>query len=231
MSSSLSALFNKKSMSILVSLPENRIDLAKAALEAGADGLKFHINVEHRASGNNFKSFDHYKETFKKIRSLYRGPLGLVLTDDISKVNKVSLKNIEECGFTYYSLYSKDITSKLLLQDDLEKTVAVDNLFSSFDVSSIENFNMKAIELSIINKEDYGTPLSFEDIISYQNYRNKTNLPIIIPSQKKLVEEDLEVLFNMKIESVMLGAVTIGTTVDSIYSTVSSFVKKVESLR
>ena len=36
---------------LLVSLPRNDIELARAALEAGADGLKVHIGLHHHASG------------------------------------------------------------------------------------------------------------------------------------------------------------------------------------
>lgn len=230
MSNSLRTLFDQKKLSIIVSLPENRVDLAKAALDAGADALKFHINVNHRASGNEFKDVDYYMETFREIRELYDGPLGLVLSDDVNKVNQLDLRQIKDIGFTYFSLYSKDITSKLLLQNELEKTVAVDDLFHPNEVKAIENFDMKAVELSVVNKEDYGKPLNFEDITLYMNYRKRTDLPIIIPSQKKLVPEDLDIFHQIGIQSVMLGAVTIGTTEESIYESVTTFAKQASTI-
>lgn len=230
MNNSLRTLFDQKKLSIIVSLPENRVDLAKAALDAGADALKFHINVNHRASGNEFKDIDYYMETFREIRELYDGPLGLVLSDDVNKVNQLDLQQIKDIGFTYFSLYSKDITSKLLLQNELEKTVAVDDLFHLNEVKVIENFDMKAVELSVVKKADYGKPLNFEDITLYMNYRKQTNLPIIIPSQKKLVPEDLDIFHQIGIQSAMLGAVTIGTTEKSIYETVTTFTKKVSTI-
>lgn len=230
MNNSLRTLFDQKKLSIIVSLPENRVDLAKAALDAGADALKFHINVNHRASGNEFKDIDYYMETFREIRELYDGPLGLVLSDDVNKVNQLDLQQIKDIGFTYFSLYSKDITSKLLLQNELEKTVAVDDLFHLNEVKVIENFDMKAVELSVVKKADYGKPLNFEDITLYMNYRKQTNLPIIIPSQKKLVPEDLDIFHQIGIQSAMLGAVTTGTTEKSIYETVTTFTKKVSTI-
>ena len=42
---------------VLVSLGRHDIDLAKAAVDAGAFGLKFHLNAYHRASGTTFGSF------------------------------------------------------------------------------------------------------------------------------------------------------------------------------
>lgn len=213
-------------MSVIVSLPENRMDLAQAAIDAGADALKFHINVSHRASGNEFKDVEHYARMFKEVREAFTGPIGIVIGDDIEKVLGANTKKLKELGFNYYSLYAKDIGSKMLIQDDLECTVAVDDKFAQEWIRGIESFNIQAVELSIVKKEDYGKPLNFEDLISYKSYRENTKLPLVVPSQKKLVPEDLVILQEIGINAVMLGAVTIGHTVESIFETVSKFTKK-----
>ena len=223
MNSSLQELFNSKSMSIIASLPENRMDLAQAAIDAGADALKFHINVSHRASGNKFENVNSYIEVFNEVRGKFGGPIGIVIGDEIEKVLSVDVKGLKELGFNFFSLYAKDIGSNLLLQDDLEQTVALNTEFSIDKAQYIDSFNYKAVELSIVKKEDYGKPLNFEDIISYKSYRENTKLPIIIPSQKKLVPEDMVVLENIGINAVMLGAVTIGKTAESIYENISKF--------
>lgn len=226
MGETIKGLLSNKEISIIASLPENRIDLAQAAIDAGADALKFHINVSHRASGNEFKDVDFYIESFKEIRSKFTGPIGLVIGDNILKVLEVDTQFLKSIGFNYYSLYAKDISSKLLTQNDLEQTVALDDKFSVNNVRVIESFNIQAVELSIINKDDYGKPLSFEDLITYKNFRDNTKLPIIIPSQKKITPCDLLTLKDIGVNAVMLGAVTFGTTEKSIYKTISQFKKK-----
>lgn len=72
------ALSGKPGLQLFVSLPANDIKLAEAALTAGADGLKVHINVGHRASGNRFGALDSYAGIFKEIRSRFDGPFGIV---------------------------------------------------------------------------------------------------------------------------------------------------------
>lgn len=223
MKTNLSDFIKSKKMPIIVSLPENNVELAKIALDAGADALKVHINVNHRASGNEFKDTAYYLDIFKEIRTLYEGPLGIVLSDDVNKIDDIDLTQLKQIGFTYFSLYAKDITSKLLLQDELEKTVAVGDLFDPQHAKTLEMFNLEAVELSVVKPEDYGTPLNFDDLISYANYRQHTDLPLMIPSQKKMKPHDLQTLHNIGIDSVMLGAMTIGTTKESIYNTVSEF--------
>lgn len=50
-------LVTNRKFTLVASLPANRIDLAKAALEGGAQAIKVHMNVWHRASNNTFGSF------------------------------------------------------------------------------------------------------------------------------------------------------------------------------
>ena len=77
----LKEMIKRNKMSLVISLPENDLSLARAAMEAGADGLKFHINVEHRASRNVFHGLDEYKSMFETLRSEFDGLLGIVLGD------------------------------------------------------------------------------------------------------------------------------------------------------
>ncbi|MBO0600718.1 hypothetical protein I2483_03505 [Sporosarcina sp. E16_3] len=226
METMLKKMLNCDKVSIIASIPENRMDLAQAAIDAGVDGLKFHINVSHRASGNEFKDVEHYFETFEEVRRKFSGPIGLVIGDEIEKVLGVNTKQLKDLGFNYYSLYAKDIGSKMLLQNDLERTVAVNDKFCFEQVRIIESFNIQAVELSIVRKEDYGHPLNFEDLITYKSYRDNTKLPLIVPSQKNLVPDDMVMLQEIGINAIMLGAVTIGSTVESIFETISRFTKK-----
>lgn len=63
-------------LSLFISLPANDVRLAKAALEEGADALKVHFNVGHRASGTHFGPLEGYEDIFSEIRSTFDGPLG-----------------------------------------------------------------------------------------------------------------------------------------------------------
>ena len=59
MKSLLSIITNAR-FSLIVSLPKNDYNLAKAAWESGADAIKVHINVKHNASKQVFEDLTHY---------------------------------------------------------------------------------------------------------------------------------------------------------------------------
>ena len=75
------SILNQKRPALIASLPGNRLDLAKAAVECGADVVKVHMNVQHRASGLHFGTFEEEKETLQEILSVAKGPCGIVAHD------------------------------------------------------------------------------------------------------------------------------------------------------
>ena len=57
-------------MDLVVSLPRNDVELATAAANAGANALKVHMNVAHRASGTHFGTYDYVREAASQLQVL-----------------------------------------------------------------------------------------------------------------------------------------------------------------
>lgn len=226
----LKQMFQMKKMTLIVSLPNNKMELVRAAQEAGADGIKFHIQVDHRASGNKFLSLNDYKELFKQARQEFKGAMGLVLGDKIEEVSAVDLNEVKELGFDYYSLYAGHIASSLINQDLIEKTFAIGDSFSIDHLGDCSAFGFEALEVSTVSKEDYGKPLDLSDLLLYRAYADRTSVPIIIPSQKKLVVEDVRTIHQAGAKAIMLGAVVTQDSPESLYQAVSDFRKAIDVL-
>lgn len=223
-------MMEKNKMSLIVSLPENDLSLGRAAIEAGADGLKFHINVEHRASGNIFYGLNEYKSMFATLRDECNGPLGIVLGDSPEKISFDEVRELEDIGFDYFSLYSKDIPLELL-KTKLAKTFAIADGFHIDLLDALDNTIMDGFEISIVKKEDYGLPLTFQDYLAYKSIIDKVAIPTIIPSQKKLIPSDIPYLHDIGVDAVMLGAVVIGKSVKDISKSVKEFRKAIDELQ
>ncbi len=56
------------------------------------------------------------------------------------------------------------------------------------------------------------------------------NIPIVIPSQKKLTPQDVKYLANIGIDAVMIGAVVTGTDRVQLAKATSSFRKAVDDI-
>ena len=72
-------MLSEKRLTLIMSLPYNDPALCRAAFEAGADVVKVHINVEHRASGTHFGRLAEEREALEEMLSHRAGPMGLVL--------------------------------------------------------------------------------------------------------------------------------------------------------
>lgn len=220
---SLKKLLEEKKMTLIVSLPENNLELAKAALSEGADAVKMHVNVDHRASGNKFLSTEAYMEEFHQIRAEYSGPLGIVPGGSFKDIQQSEMDLLTQLGFDYFSIYANHMPSWMMKLSTIEKTFAIPANYSHDTLGLVNKLGITALEASIIPGEEYGSPLTFQDILTYGSLVDKMDVPVLIPSQRSLVEDDLSLLHQVGVKGVMLGAIVVGQTVESIKEKVSSF--------
>jgi hypothetical protein len=223
MNSSLSSYLNEKKMTLIVSLPENNLEFAQAALREGADAVKMHVNVNHRASGNTFSSAEAYRDVFQQIRSEYAGPLGIVPGGSFEEIKSSEMKILAEYGFNYFSIYAHHMPSWMVTHSDMEKTFAISSDYVAKKMASLRAFGITALEASIVPGDEYGSPLTFKDILSYQYLAEKADVPVLIPSQRKLVPDDISLIVQAGVRGVMLGAVVTGHTTESIKGAVADF--------
>ncbi|MEH7009441.1 hypothetical protein V7087_01255 [Neobacillus niacini] len=230
MTASLKQKLTENKMTLIVSLPENRFDLAKAAIQTGVDAVKLHVNVNHRASGNVFDSVESYVEVFRSIRDEFSGPLGIVPGGSFEDIKHSEMELLIARGFNFYSIYAHDKPSWMLGLDKIEKTFAISSDYSLDTIGNVKHLGVTALEASIIRGEEYGTPLTFKDVLAYNWLVHHVDVPVLVPSQRKLVPSDIPLLAKAGVKAVMLGAIVIGHTEESIQHAIISFRKAIDSL-
>lgn len=227
----LSDLLMKRPMNLIVSLPANSIEMARAAAEAGADVIKVHMNVEHRASGNTFGTLEENKEFFQELNQLFKGPTGIVPGDSPEKVKQDELKQLKEFGFNFLSIYAHTAPAWLLENNDLEKMIALSNHYTSYELNSFKTENIDILEASVMEPTAYGTALSLQDLLHYNYLLSTIHQPIVIPTQKKIELTDLKALYKIGVHGLMIGAVVTGKSADQIYATTKAYKQEITRLR
>ncbi|WP_045521458.1 hypothetical protein [Neobacillus niacini] len=230
MTASLKQNLTENKMTLIVSLPENRFDLARAAIQTGVDAVKLHVNVNHRASGNMFKSVESYVEIFRSIRDEFSGPLGIVPGGSFGDIKQSEMEQLIALGFNFYSIYAHDKPSWMLGLDKIEKTFAISSDYSLETIGNVKHLGVTALEASIIRGEEYGSPLTFKDVLAYNWLVQHVDVPVLVPSQRKLVPSDIPLLAKAGVKAVMLGAIVIGHTEESIQHAIISFRNAIDSL-
>ncbi|TVY07481.1 hypothetical protein [Paenibacillus cremeus] len=224
-----SALQNKR-FSLFVSLYANDAQLALAALEEGAEGLKVHMNVGHRASGNHFGPLAEYEMTFREIRALYDGPLGIVPGGSTDDIHPEEIEKLPGIGIDFYSIYAFHLPSFLLRSEQLARTFAVNDSFDLKLVQGAAPFGIDALEASVVPGDEYGSKLTFADLLKYRYLVETSGVPVIVPSQRKIVPEDIPALYDSGVKAVLIGAMATGKTEDGIRRTVSELRNAIDRL-
>lgn len=210
---------------ILVSLPRNDVDLAKAAVDAGAQGLKVHINVTHRASGTRFGSLSEERACLEAILSLGL-PTGVV--PGSSPVDPALVREVAAMGFAYIDVYGAHALPGFA-EDCVPATpmVALGPHDHPAEAAALADLGVMAFELSTLDPSRYRTPLTMDTLARLMATRAVTTLPLVVPSQHALTPEDLPALAAAGASSVLLGAVVTGTSVESISRAVTRFTGEV----
>ncbi|UED76340.1 hypothetical protein [Brevibacillus sp. DP1.3A] len=206
----------EKPFLLMVSLPQNDETLARAAMEEGADGLKMHINVYHRASGNRFGPLAEHTDFLQTIRSQFAGPIGIVPGGSMEELNPEEIKQFDSLGIDFISIYGHHLPASLLKIEGVASTFAIDDQFDLNRLEAVKHFPMTALEASIIPGSEYGTRLTFADLLTYRYIVEKAGIPIIVPTQRKIVAEDMKALRETGVRVLLAGAMAIGGTEDEM---------------
>ena len=118
-------MLTAKKMTLIMSLPSNDMVLAKAALDAGADVLKIHINLNHHASSNHFGTLEEEKDKIAEILEIKGDvPIGIVAGQDVNAVEKVANFFLKATDVSLLSVLWKNVLLPLANMVPAERKLA-----------------------------------------------------------------------------------------------------------
>lgn len=214
-------LLNQKKMTLVMSLPGNDPALCRAAFEEGADVVKVHINVEHRASGTHFGTLAEERKALEEMLADARGPMGLVPGASVEAAAR-DVQEASKLGFDFFSIYAHHMP---IVTPPVSQTwmVACDGSYSPDEVAAMEAMGAGVVEASIMPGAEYGQPLCMRDLLRYRALVSATRLPVVVPTQRLIRPEEVCALGQTGVRGLMIGAVVTGRGEESIRKAVSAF--------
>jgi hypothetical protein len=195
---------------VIASLPANDPRMARAAFAAGADAVKVHLNVRHRASGTSFGSWAREGPAIRRILAEARGAVGLMPGAE-TLPSRAQLSEIIGLGVSFIDIYEHDMPSWMLELKTTRMPAAAEGTTLK-RVRALSRLGADCLEASIQPHQAYGQPLTAADLGKYRVLAKAFGKPVFVPSQKKLVPGDLEKLAKAGAAGVLLGAVCLGRT-------------------
>ncbi|MFN8613406.1 MAG: hypothetical protein U0931_38060 [Vulcanimicrobiota bacterium] len=225
--SKLLSLLSRK-FALMVSLPRNEARLAEAAVKAGAQCLKVHINCHHFASGTTFKAWKDERKAILEVLGAVDVPVGIV-TGEETQPDAEDLADIQSQRFDFWDLFAK-FTPPGHLKLSMGRMVAVDSGWTPDLMKALEQIGIHIIEGSVIPKTEYRTPLNLVDLATYLRLTQASNMPVLIPTQKAVKPHEVGALQKVGAAGLTIGAVVTGLDEDSLRLATRGFAQHIEDL-
>lgn len=205
---------------IIVSLARHDLDLAKAALDAGATAIKTHLNAYHRATGTTFGTFAEERPFFEQLAKL-GCPLLVMAGQDVVP-SPQEMDELAALGFEGFNVYI-DHMQPHLLASKLRPMPALPADGTIEDAVKIAATPGCILEASIQPFERYRTKMTEDDLARYAAIAAAVEVPVIVPSQLALTPADAAALRTAGLAAPLLGAIVTGDTPASMEKTVRAF--------
>ena len=221
-------LFSSAKPVLIMSLPANDPALCRAAFDEGADVVKVHINVEHRASGTRFGSLSEEKAALEEMLAYAKGPMGLVPGASVEAAAR-DVEQAAQLGFDFFSIYAHHMP---VVTVPIKQTwmIACDGSYSPAEIAAMEPMGAGVLEASVMPGAEYGYPLTMRDLLTYRTVANSTSLPMVVPTQRFIRPEDLPALVQAGMRGLMIGAVVTGRQEESIRRAVAAFRNQIDRM-
>jgi hypothetical protein len=216
----------EKRFALIASLPANDWRLAAAAWDGGADAVKIHINVKHRAGGLQFGGFDEERPNLEKILAEARGPVGIMLGADTAAAAR-DLEKVLAAGFDFVSIYGHHAPAPLL-KAGITRMLAADASYSMDTIRALASL-ADIFEASVIPGEQYGEPLSLRDLAVYKVISAALDIPVVVPTQKKITGAEAALLYDAGVSAIMIGAVSAGKSPEEFGEAAGEFRKAMDA--
>ncbi|MDP2425808.1 MAG: hypothetical protein U1C51_05920 [Candidatus Izemoplasmatales bacterium] len=225
----LSKLQNNK-LTLIASLPENSYELAKIAWESGVDAIKVHVNVFHNASQNHFGPLEVQRLIFERILKDSPVPVGIVAGGDAESAEAI-LDELIAMGFDFISLYAHHTPASFFVKHQANNFLSINSSYSYEEIQSLLDGKFADfLELSIIDKEEYGSRLNARDLAKYRKISAMSDTPTVLPTQKMIYPSDIAVLAKTGIKAIMVGAVVYQNNPNKMRQVLTEFRKEIDQL-
>jgi len=223
-------LFKKDQFTLIVSLPGHGTDWAKAAQDNGADAIKVHTSVEHPASGVKFGSLDEEAPKFEAMRKILTIPFGVVPGVGANLEHK-EITKMADLGFDFFDAFINQISPIILLEERMAP------MFCILPDHSVDQAVFAArlprvvcMEADIVRHDGYGKRVTVEDLVGYKILTEALDKPLVVPTQRNILPEEVPMLAEAGASALMIGAIVTGMTVGGVAKATKVFRKVIDQM-
>jgi hypothetical protein len=208
---------------LVVSLPENSADFARAAVEAGADAVKLHCSVTHKVTKKTHAPWGEVRELAASLCAGLDAAVGIV-PGSPEILGPAELAEMAAVGLSFFDAYIEALPVHAL-DSGLCALWSLGHGARLETARHLAAAGAEAVEASVVASEEYGTPLMASDLANYHEIAESSRLPVFVPSQRKLRPEDCPRILAMGARGIILGAVVTGSEIRDFGARIGAFAR------
>lgn len=231
----MAQLFETKNMVLIASLPRNDPALARAAAAGGAHALKVHLNVSHAASGTHFGSWDQERAAITEILGIARAAgalVGIMPGTDQACATVPELRELAALGVCFMDIYESHLPGPAFLTvPGLDPMLAAGPGFTDALLDTLNaDPRVALLEASVMPHEQYGQPLTPDDLDLYRNICRRFTRPVTVPTQNKIDPAQAADLRAAGVRGLMIGAIVAGKDPASFEQATAAFRRALDAV-
>ena len=213
--SRLVSLLSKEPLTLIVKLPENTVEMAKAAEASGASAICINYTDD--------------KDMIREMIGSVSIPMGMSLDENI--LTEEEMKDFKKLGFDFMDIPSNDAPDHLLKMGGFGRILALDPDFSEIDLTRLSDRPIDGLDAAVIMPEDWGNDLNVGDLQQYITIAMSTTLPVIVPAQKSIRASEVPIIWDTGAKGLMIGESITGDTVASLKAVIKEYRSAIESIK
>ena len=221
---------------LLVSLPRNDPELARAAIDAGAEGLKVHVNLHHAAADAGFGSWQQEASAIERICAL-GAPVGIVPGTADTMCSPQDMQAMADTGIDFVDAYLSDMPAWMLDTDTGIHIMAAVSYHDLPPHGTPQGLTLisqvRMLEASVLPHQEYGKPLCLADLKTYAylaEMMRPVDVPVVVPTQREILPQQVASLHKVGVRGILIGAIVTGKQPDSIARVTGEFRAAVDAV-
>ncbi|NQT30136.1 MAG: hypothetical protein HQ596_06165 [Candidatus Saganbacteria bacterium] len=216
-------MLKQNKMTLIVTLPQNSLELALAAKEGGADALMVNIAKEQ------IEGFEQEKKKLKAIIAQTKLPVGVSAGWE-KLLDYGEVDQIIKLGFDFMSMGLEHLSPALLGKKKISKFLSLNSRYSLDDIVEISKGKFDALEAAVIPTASWGKDLVVYDLQNYISIVISAGLPVIIPTQLSIRPSETAIICDIGAKGLLLTPVVTGTSVKHIKQNTQEFRVAIDEL-
>lgn len=201
--SKLLKMLKEKPLTLIVHLPDNKLELAQAAEAAGAEALMIDQGYDE-----------------EKILRAVKIPVGL----NAGELKETELK-FDFINFPAEALGEFGKLKKIARIASLNENYTLDKLMQ------VSGKGIDAVDAAIIPLHQFGKELVVGDLQNYIAITlSSAKLPVIIPTQRNIKPSEVAIIWDTGVKGLMLTRVVLGETAKSLEKAVKEYQIAIDDL-